>query len=206
MNADDRVRELLRGMADDVPAYRDVPSNLEARARRRIAVTVGASTLGAVAVVLAAVLTFGSLRATTGPEPATSVTPSPSIAVPTTSATLTLSKTGCTYGGPDRVPAGEITVAVVNTTRVDATPRVFYSALLQINERHTVGDLERWITGPKGDAPPSWATTVDEGETFPGEDDELTATITSGTWALICATPHEKKGKIWVGGSFKVPG
>jgi hypothetical protein len=205
MNADDRVRELLRGMADDVPAYRDVPSNLEARARRRIAVTVGASTLGTVAVVLVAVLTFGSLRATTGPEPATSPTPSPSIAIPTTSATLTLSRTGCAYDGAETAPAGEIAVAVVNTTRVDATPKVFYSALLQISERHTVGDLERWITGPRADAPPSWVTTVDEGETFPGEDDELNATITNGTWALVCATPHEKNGKIWVGGSFRVP-
>lgn len=201
MNVDDRVRALLRGMADEVPGYRDVPRDLEARARRRIAVTLGASALGTVAVVLAAILSFGSLRAGTGPEPASSVSPS-TPSVPRTSGTLTLSGRGCTYDGPETVTAGEITVVVVNTTRVDETPKVFYSALLQVHEGQTVDDLERWIAGPKGDLPPSWVTTVDEGETFPGEDDELSATIGAGIYALFCATPHEDEGKRWVGGSF----
>ena len=49
---DDRVRDLLRRKADDVPPHRDVPPSLTRRAHRRMA--VNGAVVGAVALVLIA--------------------------------------------------------------------------------------------------------------------------------------------------------
>jgi hypothetical protein len=123
-----------------------------------------------------------------------------------TKATLTFSQSGCAYEGPATMPAGPVTIDVVNTTQGEDSPVVLYAALLLVHEGHTHGDLVNWISGPKAGSPPPWVTTVVDGETGPGEDDELSATVTAGTYGVICATPHDPESSILSAGSFAVTG
>ena len=123
-----------------------------------------------------------------------------------TRATVTYSQNGCAYEGPTAVPPGPVTIEVVNAIPSDATPVVVYAALLSIDEGHTYDDLADWVRGPNAGAPPTWATTVVDGETSPGEEDELNAAVTAGTYGLVCATPHEKDPGILTPGSFVVTG
>lgn len=120
----------------------------------------------------------------------------------TTNATLTFSQSGCAFDGPGAVWAGPLTIHVVNAMPTGGTPEVVYTALLSIDDTYTYGDLVAW----HGDRPPKWATTVVDGETAPGEDDELTATVTAGTYGLVCFTPYEQPVGRWNPGSFTVSG
>jgi hypothetical protein len=120
-----------------------------------------------------------------------------------TEATLTFSDSGCAYDGPGAVPAGPLTIHVVNAMPADATPVVVYTALLSIAEGHTYDDLVDWVAEGHP-TPPRWVTTVDDGESSPGETDQLKASVTAGTYGIVCATPHEPDGSISAAGSFAV--
>jgi Tol biopolymer transport system component len=66
---EEQVRELLRDIAGEIPPQRDVPPPLRARARRRLATTVGAAMVATVALV------FGSVVAVRSINPSPSITP-----------------------------------------------------------------------------------------------------------------------------------
>src|SRR5438309_4909146 len=77
---DDRVRDLLRRKADDLPLHRGVPRSVMSRARRRIALNALAA-LVAVAVVGGGA--FAGVRALVAPSVVPGGSPAPSV-VPTT--------------------------------------------------------------------------------------------------------------------------
>ena len=73
---EDRIRELLRDRAEDMPARWDLPARVQARARRRIALTMAATALAIVVVMVATVAGIRQLTATHLPVP---VTPGPKL-------------------------------------------------------------------------------------------------------------------------------
>ena len=189
-DVENQVRELLREMAEEVPAFRDVPPRLATRARRRIALRLGTSALAVIAAVVLTIAGLRSLPLASRFEPGISVTPSPpSVVTPTTSATLTLSDGACSYDGPDVVPQGLVTIDAVN-----GTGKRMYAALLLIDEAHTFDDLKAWIAGPQGGEPPTWVTTlVDDEVPHKEKGTELTASVSPGTYAIVCFTPHAER-------------
>jgi hypothetical protein len=97
MMMEDKVRELLRGVADEAPAQREIPPGLQGRARRRIGLALGAKFLTVAVLVVGATFGMRSLIAAPGrdnvgkqppplttegpdasPSPTASPTPSPS--------------------------------------------------------------------------------------------------------------------------------
>jgi Tol biopolymer transport system component len=77
---ENRIRELLRDRAEDVPAHWDMPAHTQVRARRRIAFTMGATALTVATLVVGTVVGVRQLTAAPPPVPAM---PGPSL-VPVT--------------------------------------------------------------------------------------------------------------------------
>lgn len=205
-----RVRELLREMADEVPTYHDVPPSLERRARRQVALRVGTTGLVAFGLVLATVAGLRSLSSDRTDVPGVDISrpsdsPSPSVSAPTTTrGTVRFGGSGCAYKGPTTAPAGQIRIHVVN--RVEER---LYFALLSIGQGHTYDDLTRWTTGPQSELPPGWVTVVGDADVAASEgrsSGQLTFTtdVEPGLYGIVCATPTVPASRIWTPGSFSV--
>src|SRR5439155_11955046 len=80
-NMDDRVRDLLRRKADELPPHRGVPRSVLGRARRRVA--TNAMVVGLAAVVVAGGAFAGVRALQSNPPRGLAGTPTPSV-VPTT--------------------------------------------------------------------------------------------------------------------------
>ncbi|MGH2629447.1 MAG: hypothetical protein ACRDHI_02660 [Actinomycetota bacterium] len=101
--------------------------------------------------------------------------------------------------GPGTVPVGQVTIDVINRT-----PEELYAAVLSIDEEHAYGDLVSWVSHERP-RPPRWVTVTDDGSTPSHGTDQLTASVTSGNYGVVCATPKVETGKtIWPAGHFKV--
>jgi hypothetical protein len=206
IDVEDQVKELLREMAQEVPAYRDVPPDLKVRARQRIAATIAG---GALLIAIAVLLTGAGLRALdlgTAPVPAISVTPSSPTPVSTTTAMkVSFSQEGCSYNGPARVPAGRVTIRVRNRSKDG-----LYFALLSIAGGHTYADLQRWTTGPDRNRPPAWVATIDDADIAPSYGRHNTSLdLSAGLYGIVCGTPKARDAgliPLWTPASFTVTG
>jgi hypothetical protein len=106
MMMEDKVRELLRGVADEAPAQREIPPGLQGRARRRMGLALSAKFLTVAVLVVGATFVMRSLIAAPGrvdvgtqPPPLTTESPDPSSS-PTSSPTPTPTLTPSTSPEP----------------------------------------------------------------------------------------------------------
>jgi hypothetical protein len=72
-----QVRALLRDVADEMPAHRDVPPDLDPRARRRIIRTIGATFAAVVVLVTGVAVALDGLPVSDPPLPGERPTPTP---------------------------------------------------------------------------------------------------------------------------------
>ena len=112
---DDRLRDLLRRKADDVPPHRDVPNSMIRRAHRRMA--ANAALVGGIALVLI-VGVFAGLQAFAGSSPPVQPLTSPTTPAPHPTATAHSPRSGSSHSPgtvssptPSSQPTGATTPA-----------------------------------------------------------------------------------------------
>ena len=133
------------------------------------------------------------------PVPSTP-TPVPSTPTPVTAdMTITFDGNGCTYDGPQSVPAGKITVDMVFKNKEHDK---FALVIATLNEGKAFEDLDQWPTTD----PPPWLTIVDGWETPPDSTKQVTAQIANGPLYFVCFySPPDTKygtlGPVAVGGA-----
>ncbi len=66
---ENQVRELLRGIAEDIPSQPEMPPGVRFRARRRIATTVGATLVAVAALILGSVVAVRSISTSSPHKP-----------------------------------------------------------------------------------------------------------------------------------------
>lgn len=136
------------------------------------------------ALILLLVAACGSPAPTATPVPPT---PTPAAA----DMTLTFSGGQCTYGGPQSVPAGKLTVDLVVE---DKDHDKFGLAMVTLNEGKTFEDLNQW---PSADPPP-WLTIINVWEILPGSTKQVSVQVTNGPLYFVCfyAPPDTKYGTL----------
>lgn len=93
---------------------------------------------------------------------------------------------GCTYEGPDTVPAGEVVVRV----EAQDTPDLF-AVGAELLRGHTYDDIVAFIDagGGEEDQPPGWVRLAGSAGLAPNGDPGLALwNLTPGAYALLCAT------------------
>ena len=112
-----------------------------------------------------------------GEPAAQTATPVNSGSVP--DVTVTFRGDKCTYGGPDKVYAGRLTVGL-SVIEKKFTSYGLFMAILDPDK--TMQDLKNW---PSLDQPP-WMHTVDAKTVTPGYPTSLSVLVTEGPLYLIC--------------------
>jgi hypothetical protein len=111
-DVDERMRQLLRDRAEDIPSFREMPPRLKTRARRRVALTFGAAFVAVMVLVVGAFTGVRSL--TSGGIPADRpVEPRPA---PATSGALVYALGDAIYVAD---PDGSNAVRITDVTAID---------------------------------------------------------------------------------------
>jgi Tol biopolymer transport system component len=176
---ENEVRELLRGIAEDLPPHREVPRTLRPRARRRIAATVG------IAVVVVGALTLGGLAVV---HATIEFSLRPAVPGPTNEPTplaagevLTVMSGDLVAEDPD---SGEVRTIVDAKTLPPrhGTPKQITGAAWSPDRRwvafranglfvaHAVGGAPRQLTEDQGWSPWAWSPTKDQLAIVEGRD------------------------------------
>lgn len=128
-------------------------------------------------------------------------------AAPTT-ATVTLSESGCAYQGPAEMPVGKVAISLVNETNGQ-----FALDLWLMNEGHAYDELSAHIAeeqrraeaGEPGLGHPGFATLTGEATAEAGTGGELAGSLAEGTYGLACIRfGPDSVGGIWSAGPFTV--
>ena len=201
MMMEDKVRELLRGVADEAPAQREIPQGLQGRARRRMGLGLSAKFLTVAVLVVGATFGIRSLFAAPGrvdvgtqPPPLTTESPDPSPS-PTSSPTPTPTLTPSTSPEPaapttapcevpammpvirDYMRANSASGSHVDSFELTACQKGFAHGAVH----YTVQEPEEIGGGSFQDAAEVFLQDVDGGWTV----------ITGGT-GVVCYPPYEE--------------
>lgn len=108
--------------------------------------------------------------------------------------TITQSDSGCVYDGPDMLPAGTVTIRLINHTS-----DYFYVHVLWFFDNHQYGELAAYIKDEQrrlraGDStigPPAYVAEAAQDEVPPHSTLKHTAILASGSYGIVCTLSKE---------------
>ena len=103
--------------------------------------------------------------------------------------TVTFTGSTCTYSGPEKVAAGNLSLNLINS---DKKMSGYTVAVLSLQEGKTVEDLRSW----KSDDLPPWASLLSLLSIFPGENSLKKLEVKPGPIFLACAVGPEGSEKV----------